>query len=95
MNRKQPSLLFCLLMDAIGYLTYALPMLGEFAVVKWAPVSSFIFYQTFGGWNGAFGGIFKFVEELLPGMDFIPSFSIMWFMQRKNAVNQVPVRILK
>ena len=73
-------------MDAIGYLTYALPFLGEFADVIWAPVSAFIFYQTFGGWKGAFGGIFNFIEELLPGMDFIPSFTIMWFMQRKNAV---------
>ena len=82
-------------MDAVGYLTYALPMFGEFADVIWAPVSAFIFYQTFGGWKGAFGGIFNFVEELLPGMDFIPSFTIMWFMQRKNVVNQVPVRILK
>jgi hypothetical protein len=55
--------------------------LGEFADVIWAPISGIIFYITFGGWRGTFGGLFNFVEELLPGTDFIPSFTIMWFIQ--------------
>lgn len=80
--KNNPSLIFCLLMDVIGYATYALPFLGEFGDIVWAPVSALIFYKTFGGWKGAFGGVFNFVEELLPGFDFIPSFTIMWFMQR-------------
>jgi hypothetical protein len=77
-------------MDIIGYFTYAIPVLGEFADVIWAPISGIIFYITFGGWRGTFGGLFNFVEELLPGTDFIPSFTIMWFMQylgkKKNVV---------
>jgi hypothetical protein len=82
-NQKTiPSLIFCLLMDAIGYATYAVPFLGEFGDIIWAPISALIFYRTFGGWKGAFGGMFNFIEELLPGFDFIPSFTIMWFMQR-------------
>jgi hypothetical protein len=68
-------------MDLIGYMSYAIPGLGEFADIIWAPVSGLIFYFTFGGWRGAFGGIFNFAEELLPGLDFIPSFTIMWVMQ--------------
>jgi hypothetical protein len=28
------------------------------------------------------GGTFAFLEELLPGTDFIPSFTLMWFLQR-------------
>jgi hypothetical protein len=79
--KKQPSLIFCILMDIIGYFTYAIPLLGEFADVIWAPISGIIFYVTFGGWKGTFGGLFNFVEELLPGTDFIPSFTIMWFIQ--------------
>jgi hypothetical protein len=78
MNKQQPSLLFCLAMDALGYATYAIPFLGEFADIAWAPVSAFVFYKTFGGLKGAFGSVFNFVEELLPGMDFIPSFTLMW-----------------
>ena len=90
MNNRKPSFLFCLVMDMIGYATYAIPGLGEFADIIWAPVSGFIFYKTFGGWKGTFGGIFNFAEELLPGTDFIPSFTITWIVQyitkKKNAV---------
>src|SRR4051794_30003574 len=82
MTKKQPpSLLFCILMDIIGCATYALPFLGEFADIIWAPISALIFYRTFGGWRGAFGGVFNFVEELLPGLDFIPTFTITWLWQ--------------
>jgi len=79
--KQQTSLVFCIVMDLIGYLSYSIPGIGEFADVVWAPVSGFIFYKTFGGWKGAFGGIFNFAEELLPGTDFIPSFTIMWLVQ--------------
>jgi hypothetical protein len=76
------SLVFCVLMDIIGYATYAIPVFGEFGDIIWAPISALVFYRTFGGWKGAFGGLFNFVEEIMPGLDFIPSFTIMWFMQR-------------
>lgn len=79
--KQQTSLVFCIVMDLIGYLSYSIPVIGEFADIVWAPVSGFIFYKTFGGWKGAFGGIFNFAEELLPGTDFIPSFTIMWLAQ--------------
>ncbi len=69
-------------MDVLGYATYAIPLLGEFADILWAPVSALIFYRTFGGIKGAFGGVFNFIEELLPGLDFIPSFTITWFITR-------------
>jgi hypothetical protein len=47
---------------------------------------------SFGGWKGALGGIGNFIEELLPGIDFIPSFTIMWFLQhnRKKNINTSP-----
>lgn len=83
------SLIFCVLMDIIGYATYTIPFLGEFGDIIWAPISALIFYRTFGGWKGAFGGLFNFVEEILPGLDFIPSFTIMWFMQRLRKPQQL------
>jgi len=88
MNKSNPSLAFCILMDAIGMATYAIPFFGEFGDVIWAPISAFIFFRTFGGWKGAFGGIFNFIEELLPGMDFIPTFTIMYFMNRSGSVSK-------
>jgi len=83
------SLVFCVLMDIIGYATYAIPVFGEFGDIIWAPISALVFYRTFGGWKGAFGGLFNFVEEIMPGLDFIPSFTIMWFMQRLKKPQQV------
>ena len=82
-KQKTATLLFCILMDLIGYATYSIPFLGEFGDLLWAPISAVIFYKTFGGWRGAFGGIFNFVEELLPFTDFVPSFTIMWLLRSK------------
>jgi len=81
-------------MDLIGYASYSIPFLGEFADIIWAPISAIIFFVTFGGWKGALGGIGNFIEELLPGTDFIPSFTIMWFLQRVGRKNvNTPVRL--
>lgn len=95
MNKQQSSLLFCVLMDAMGYATYAFPFLGEFGDVIWAPISAILFFKTFGGWKGAFGGVFNFVEELLPWTDFVPSFTLMWawqnFGSNKNQIIAKPV----
>ena len=77
MNRKQPSFAFCILMDILGMATYAIPGLGEIGDLIFAPVSAVIFYLTFGSWKGA---LFNFTEEVLPGTDFIPTFTIAWLM---------------
>ena len=91
MNNRSTSvsLLFCLVMDAIGYATYAVPFLGELGDLVWAPLSAFIFYKTFGGTKGALGGIFNFIEEILPGLDFIPSFTLMWLVSRKTSNRKI------
>jgi hypothetical protein len=81
MNTRKPSLIFCIVMDLIGYATYAIPFFGEIADIIWAPLSAMIFFVSFGGWKGVLGGLGNFIEELLPGTDFIPSFTIMWFLQ--------------
>ena len=75
-NQKNASLLLCIAMDLVGYATYAIPVFGELGDIFWAPVSALIFFKLFGGWKGAMGGAFNFIEELLPGLDFIPSFTL-------------------
>lgn len=83
MERKYtPGLLFCLVMDIIGYASYTIPIFGEVSDVIWAPISAFIFYRTFGGSLGTFGSLFNFIEELFPGLDFIPSFTLGWAMRQ-------------
>ncbi|MFT3979003.1 MAG: hypothetical protein QM687_00945 [Ferruginibacter sp.] len=95
MNNNQkplPSLALCILLDIVGYASFGLPVLGEFADIVWAPVSGFLFYKLFGGKWGLLGGGFSFLEEFLPFTDFIPTFSIAWAMRyfgREKADNQV------
>ena len=79
-----PSIVFCIIMDAIGYASFAIPGLGEFSDIIWAPVSAFIFLKTFGGRLGRMGSVFNFIEEALPFTDFIPSFTIAWFIRKRE-----------
>ena len=80
--KKQPSLAACLVMDFLGYATYSVPFFGEFLDLLWAPVSALIFFRMF-------GGAFNFFEELMPGLDFIPTFTITWILQYFRRDKQV------
>jgi hypothetical protein len=60
--------------------------LGEAEDLLWAPISGIIFYFMFGKKLGLSGGVFSFLEEITPGLDFIPTFTIAWFI-RKNEIN--------
>lgn len=75
-----PSLSTCLFMDMIGFISYGIPFLGEAIDLVWAPISALVFIKLFGFKKGFFGGVFNFIEELLPGLDFIPTFTIVWFV---------------
>ena len=95
-QKPMPSLAMCLLMDFLGYATYGIPFFGEFLDILWAPISALIFFRMFGGTKGMIGGAFNFFEELMPGLDFIPTFTITWLIQyfRRNkttVINLKPV----
>lgn len=81
---KPVSLLFCIAMDLIGYANYIIPGLGEFSDVVWAPISAIIFFNTFGGAKGVLGGLLNGLEEIIPFTDFIPSFTIMYFLTKRK-----------
>ena len=93
-QKPMPSLAACILMDVLGYATFAVPVLGEFLDILWAPLSAMIFFRMFGGTKGMIGGAFNFVEEILPGLDFIPTFTIAWalqyFRRKKNVITLMP-----
>ena len=90
MNRQQPSLVLCIVMDVLGFATYAIPGLGELGDIVFAPLSAIVFYAMFGSWKGA---LFNFTEEILPGTDFIPTFTIMWvwkyFTSKKTSTTEI------
>lgn len=85
-----PHIGLCLLMDAIGMATYAVPFLAEFVDVIWAPLSALIFYKLFGGKFGQIGAALNFLEEIIPYTDVIPSFTIAWFIRKKQADKLLP-----
>ncbi|MGG9964303.1 hypothetical protein [Ferruginibacter sp. SUN106] len=80
-----PHIAICIIMDVIGMATYAVPGLGEFGDIIWAPLSGYIFFKLFGGRFGVIGGVLNFLEEVIPYTDIIPSFTIAWFIRKKQA----------
>ncbi len=75
---KWRYLLLGLLLDGIGMLSFVIPGIGEFSDVIWAPLAGWLMTRMYKGRVGQVAGIVAFVEELLPGFDFIPSFTLMW-----------------
>lgn len=80
-KRRNLFLVLSIMFDAMGLLSYFVPALGETGDVAWAPIAGFIMYIMYGGFLGVFGGVFVFLEELIPFTDFIPGFLIMWFVK--------------
>lgn len=80
--KSKPSLILCIFMDIVGYLTYLLPIVGEWGDIIWAPISAFVFYKIFGGKTGKIGALISFAEEILPFIDFIPTFTIAYIYSR-------------
>jgi hypothetical protein len=95
-QKPLPPLALCLLMDMLGCASYAIPFFGELFDLIWAPISALIYWRLFGGVKGFLGGGFNFIEELLPGLDIIPTFTITWFLQyhkrSRNTITIQPVR---
>ncbi len=90
MKRKLPSLKTCIILDLIGCISYIFLPFGPL----WAILSGIIFYFLFGRKLGILGGIFSFIEELFPGIDFIPTFTIAWLIRKyeiEKIVRQKPV----
>lgn len=84
-----PNLAICIIMDLIGMASYIIPGLTEFTDIVWAPISGFVFYLLFGGRFGVIGGTLDFLEEIIPFTDFIPSFTIAWFIRKNQAAKRL------
>jgi len=75
------KLLVCILIDFVGVASFAVPGLGEATDVGWAPISALLVNYLFG--NGIFTAL-AFVEEISPGLDFIPTATLAWFFENAN-----------
>ncbi|OPZ95010.1 MAG: hypothetical protein BWY74_00084 [Firmicutes bacterium ADurb.Bin419] len=91
MESKYKKLIKCVVLDAIGMVSAAMPIID----VVWAPLAASISYKMFGDKRGKFTSVITFIEEILPVTDVIPSFTIFWFLfdflqvgKDANTVNQ-------
>jgi len=71
-------LLLSIIFDTIGYLSFIIPGFGEITDVVWAPLSGYLMLQMYQGNVGKVGGAISFIEEALPIVDVIPTFTIVW-----------------
>ncbi|HBK83868.1 MAG TPA: hypothetical protein DDZ41_09800, partial [Flavobacterium sp.] len=69
--------------DCIGLLSYLTPVFAEAIDFFWAPVSAILLVLMYKGTTGKIAGIVSFIEELLPFVDFIPTFTITWIYKYK------------
>jgi hypothetical protein len=86
-NNKTRNLVLGILFDAIGMLSFTIPLLGEFSDVVWAPLAGFLMTWMYKGKIGKVGGVVTFLEEIIPFTDFIPTFTLTWiytYLIKKN-----------
>lgn len=79
-----------ILFDAVGMLSFIVPLLGELSDVIWAPIAAYIMTRIYKGTVGKAGGVIAFVEEIVPFTDLIPSFTLMWiynYAKKKDRIS--------
>lgn len=79
-QEKQKHLIVSIIVDAIGMFTFQFSFLGEIADIIYAPIAGIAIFAMYRLRlaSASLGGIFGFVEEILPRTDIIPTASVMW-----------------
>ncbi len=74
MSLKRKRLIYGLVCDLLGMVSMVFP---PFDFV-WAPLSAYLMTRLYKGTSGKVAAIISFIEEAMPGIDIIPSFTLMW-----------------
>ena len=80
MDNKYKKLVKCVFLDLVGMSSAAIPVVGPFLDVVWAPIAASLSYKMSGNKRGKFTSLVTFIEEILPVTDVVPSFTIFWFL---------------
>jgi len=67
-----------LVYDIIGMASMAIPGIGPFLDILWAPYAAKKMSEMYDGDAGKIASIVVFIEEILPISDYIPTFTLMW-----------------
>lgn len=71
---KYKKLFLGILLDAIGYVSFIFPLFD----IVWAPLSAYLMTKMYKGKEGKIAAVVTFIEEALPFLDVIPTFTLMW-----------------
>jgi hypothetical protein len=74
-ENKYKNLTIGIVLDAIGYLSFIFPLFD----IVWAPLSAYLMTTMYKGRKGKIAAAITFIEEAMPFLDIIPTFTIMWF----------------
>ncbi|CAL66436.1 hypothetical protein [Christiangramia forsetii] len=64
--------------DLAGMATIAIPLVGPFLDLIWAPYAAKKMREMYPGRKGKLASVLVFIEEILPGTDIIPTFTLMY-----------------
>lgn len=71
---KYKKLAISLVCDALGYVSFVFP---PFDIV-WAPLAGYLMTKLYKGRTGKIAGAIVFIEEAMPFLDIVPTFTLMW-----------------
>lgn len=77
-QEKNQKLILGILFDLIGMISYLIPVYAETIDLIWAPISGILLMKMYKGTTGNVAGIIGFIEEIVPFIDFIPTFTLTW-----------------
>ena len=80
-----------ILYDLIGMSTMAIPVVGPFLDMIWAPLAAKQMSKMYKGNEGKLASVVVFLEEILPFTDIVPTFTLMWlytFVWKKQPAPQ-------
>lgn len=87
MTSKSKRLYYGLLCDALGMVSLVFP---PFDFI-WAPLSAYIMTRLYKGREGKVAAVISFVEEALPWVDIVPSFTLMLmytYFYKRNRIEE-------
>lgn len=96
---KYKKLAASLLFDAVGYASFIIPGIGEITDLVWAPASAWLMTKMYKGNSGKVGAAVSFIEEIMPGLDIVPTFTLMWLYtyvfqsQGKKATEEQVIKV--
>lgn len=78
MSPRKKLLFKGILFDLVGMVSYLFPVVGPFLDLIWAPFAASQMTKMYPGTKGKVAGVIVFLEELSPGIDIIPTFTLTW-----------------